>query len=141
MTTTYSTDDDVRGPCGSVLADQALVAVNTARAKLSQAATTLDAYRVEAQRQILITLRLRGILDTDISRPADLLAPEVALTIALLCESLLQHAPTRAVPNATADTFAQGAAYWRARYNVLIAAASPIDGRRGAGRSFSWDRC
>lgn len=141
MTTTYSTDDDVRGPCGSVLADQALVAVNAARAKLSQSATTIDAYRVEAQRQILIALRLRGILSTDITRPADLLAPEVALTIALLCESLLQHVATRTQTNATADTFAQGAAYWRERYAALIDAASPIDGQRGGGRSFTWDRC
>lgn len=141
MTTTYSTDADVRGPCGSVLADEALRAINAARANRSLDATTLDAYRVEAQRQILIALRLRGILDVDISRPADLLAPEVALTIALLCESLLQHTPSKGAPAATADTYAQGAAYWRARYDMLIAAAAPIDGQRGAGRSFSWDRC
>ena len=141
MTTTYSTDADVRGPCGSVLADEALRAVNAARATRSLDATTLDAYRVEAKRQILIALRLRGILDVDISRPADLLAPEVALTIALLCESLLQHVPTGRVPNATADTYAQGAAYWRERYDALYAAASPLDGQRGAGRSFRWDRC
>lgn len=140
MTTTYSTDDDVRGPCGSVLADEALAAINAARSRRSLSATTLETYRTEAQRQILIVLRLRGILETDISRPSDLLASEVALTIALLCESLLQHAPTRAVPNATADTFAQGASYWRERYETLIAAASPIDGRRGAGRSFAWNR-
>ena len=141
MTTTYSTDTDVRGPCGSVLADEALRAVNAARATRSLDATTLDAYRVEAQRQILIALRLRGILDVDITRPADLLAPEVALTIALLCESLLQHVPTGRAPNATADTYAQGAAYWREKHDKLIAAASPIDGQRGAGRSFRWDRC
>lgn len=138
---TYSTDSDVRGPCGSVLADQALAAINAARARLSQDATTLEVYRTEAQRQILIALRLRGILSEDISRPGDLLAPEVALTIALLCESLLQHVATRTAPNATADTYAQGAAYWRERYTALIAAASPIDGQRGAGRSISWDRC
>ena len=138
---TYSTDADVRGPCGSVLADEALRAVNAARATRSLDATTLDAYRVEAKRQILIALRLRGILDVDISRPADLLAPEVALTIALLCESLLQHVASPRAPAATSDTYAQGAAYWRARYDMLIAAASPIDGQRGAGRSFAWDRC
>ena len=141
MTTTFATDDDVRGPCGSLLADQALVAINAARAKLSQSATSIDTYRVEAKRQILIALRLRGIAEADISRAADLLAPEVALTIALLCESLLQHTPSRGAPNATADTFAQGAAYWRERYSALIDAASPIDGRRGEGRSFSWSRC
>ena len=53
---TYSTDADVRGPCGSVLADEALRAVNAARATRS---LDVERRRLEKQR-IVLSMTLYG---------------------------------------------------------------------------------
>lgn len=136
MTTTWSTDAQVydRSP----LAASALAAVNATLTAASQSTTTLDAYRVEAQRQILIALRAKGIYDqTQVSRGTDLQEPEVCLALALLYEAAAQRVNPR---GGAQDLFAQNAFYWRERYVPALAAAAPISGQRTAGSSFSWGR-
>lgn len=136
MTTTWSTDAQVydRSP----LAASALAGVNASLTAASQAATTLDAYRVEAQRQILIHLRSRGITDVaQITRTADLQEPEIALALALLYEAAAQRVNPR---GGTLDLFAQQAVLWRASYRESIATAAPINGVRSTGSSFTWGR-
>lgn len=135
---TTSTDAQLR--TRTHLADEALVAINVARARRAAAAptqtipaATFTEYRDEAYRLILIALRSRetAVLPEDITRPDDLIDAECAL----LCVLLFTAASSR--PD---DVFALAAVEWRARYDRAIAAASPIDGVRGVGRSFSWNR-
>lgn len=136
--TTYSTDAQVQ--LRSSFASEALAAVNAARARRSESATTLEAYRDEAKRQILVALRSRepSITAADITRPDDLIESEVCLTLALLCESATQRGQSQ--QQTTVDLFGQEAARWRERYALALAAASPVDGVRGTGRGFSWGR-
>lgn len=138
MTTTYATDAQIQ--LRSSFGSDALAAINAARARRSESATTLDAYRVEAQRQILVALRSRdpSILPEDITRPDDLIESEVCLSLALLCEAATQKGASR--DQTTVDLFGQEAARWRERYDLAIAQASPVDGIRGVGRSFAWSR-
>lgn len=138
MTATYATDAQIQ--LRSSFGSDALAAVNAARSRRSESATTLDAYRVEAQRQILVALRSRepAVLAADITRPDDLIESEVCLALALLCEAATQRGQSR--EQTTVDLFGQEAARWRERYAIAIAAASPIDGVRGVGRSFGWSR-
>ena len=90
MTTTYSTDAQVYAR--SPLAASALSAVNATLTAASQSPTTLDAYRVEAQRQILLYLRGQGITaQSQVTRPEDLQEPEIALALALLYEAAAQR--------------------------------------------------
>jgi len=136
VTTTYATDAQVydRSP----LAASALAAVNATLTAGGQSTTTLDAYRVEAKRQILIALRLKGILtEAQISRPADLQEPEICLALALLYEASAQRVNPRA---GAQDLFAQNALLWRDTYVRSLAAAAPVSGVKPAGRSFSWGR-
>lgn len=136
MTTTWSTDANVydRSP----LAASALAAVNATLTAASQSVTTLDAYRVEAQRQALIALRAKGITDTaQISRTTDLQEPEVCLALGLLYEAAAQRVNPR---SGAQDLFAQNSLLWRASYERSMAAAAPIDGIKATGNSFSWGR-
>lgn len=128
---TTSTDAQLR--TYSHLADEALVAVNARRTARSATAATLAEYRAEAYRRILIALRSRdpAILPEHITRPDDLVEAECAGILALLC------AAASSKPD---DVFALAAATWQARYEAALAAASPIDGVRGEGRSFRWSR-
>lgn len=131
---TTSTDAQLR--TRSHLADEALVAINarrTARASAGAVAATFDEYRDEAYRLILIALRSRepSIEADDITRPDDLIDAECALTLAMLFG---------AAASKPDDVFALAAAWWQARYDSALASASPIDGVRGTGRSFSWSR-
>ena len=136
MTTTYSTDAQVYAR--SPLAASALSAVNATLTAASQSPTTLDAYRVEAQRQILLYLRGQGITaQSQVTRPEDLQEPEIALALALLYEAAAQRVNPRA---GTIDIFAQNAIYWRDEYKRTIAAAAPISGVRALGKSFTWGR-
>lgn len=136
MTTTWSTDPQVydRSP----LAASALAAVNAALTAGGQSTTTLDAYRVEAQRQILIYLRNRGLNNTAlITRTTDLQEPEIALALALLYEAAAQRVNPR---QGQIDLFAQNALQWRAYYKESVAIAAPTAGIRSPGCSFSWGR-
>ncbi len=128
---TTSTDAQLR--TRTHLADEALAAVNVARTRRSATAATFTEYRDEAYRLILIALRSRepAILPADITRPDDLIDAECAM----LCVLLFTAASSK--PD---DVFALAAAEWRARYDRALAAASPIDGVRGVGRSFGWSR-
>jgi hypothetical protein len=136
MTTTWSTDAQVYAR--SPLAASALAAVNATLTVGGQATTSLNAYRVEAQRQILIALRPRGITDeTQVSRPEDLQEPEICLALALLFEASGQRVNPR---QGAQDLFAQNAILWRETYKNALAAAAPVDGVRSVGSSFSWGR-
>ena len=126
-----STDTQLR--TRTHLADEALAAVNVQRARRSATAATFDEFRDEAYRQILVDLRGREppILPEMITRPADLIAAECALTLLLLLTA------ARSKPD---DVFGLAAESWRAEYAAAIAKASPIYGVRGQGRSFVWSR-
>lgn len=128
---TTSTDAQLR--TYSHLADEALVAINARRTARSATAATLAEYRAESYRRILIALRSRepSIDAADITRPDDLVEAECAGILALMC------AAASAKPD---DLFALAATTWQARYEAALAAASPIDGVRGEGRSFRWSR-
>ena len=132
----YSTDAAVR--LRSTLAAPALASVNRARVASSLAATTIEAFRDLADAEILRRLRRRGIAAEDITRPDDLATASEAYTLTLLFEAATQRAATAASPQL--DLFAQNATAWRAEWEREIAAASPIDGRKGTGASFSWER-
>jgi len=140
--TTTATDAQVR--LRSPLADEALAAINAARARrvavdsIARPALTLESFRDEAYRQILIVLRGRDITAADITRPDDLTEPEVCLTVALLCEAASQRGVSAS--QSTADLFGQEAVRWRGYYDRSISTAAPIDGRRGTARRFSWGR-
>lgn len=146
MTTTYATDDDVylRSP----LVGAALVRVNALRAEASAAsvaaggaaiaATTVDAYRVEAQRQILALLLGRGITEGMIGNAAALLEPE-----ALLCAALLFEAASVRddAVQGQVDVFAGQGRTARAKYNNALASANPLGAStRPTGRTFTWGR-
>ena len=138
MTTTYSTDAEVR--LRSTLADPALAAVNVARARQSLAALALDDFRVSAQAEILRALRRRGIEASDITRPDDLQPAECALAVALLCEAAAQRPASSAASGAPLDVYAQNAEHWRRVYDTEVERASPIDSLKGTGRGFAWSR-
>ena len=112
---TYSTDDQLllRVP----LCVSALQRINAERAKIALGATTLLAYRTEAQRQLQDDLGARGV---DVSLIADvntLREPEVCLTAALLFEAAtVRSAPQTAQP----DVFATASIVWRDAYGVAI---------------------
>lgn len=137
---TFATDADVQ--LRAAVATTALDALNRWRAAQDPAlpAVTLADYRDAANTEIVATLRRRGITAESITRPSDLLEPEVALTAALLCEAAHMRPPTTRTTQGTPDTFAEAGAWWRARYDLLIVAASPVDGVRGVGASFTWAR-
>ena len=137
---TYASDAAVH--LRSTLAAPALAAVNRARVAASLTATTVEAFRDEAAAEILRRLRRRGIEAEDITRPTDLAPAEVAFTLTLLFEAATQRAatPPSAQLNAQVDLFDANAVAWRAEWEREIAAASPVDDRKGTGASFSWDR-
>tara|TARA_R110000868_G_scaffold187446_1_gene429971 strand:- start:318 stop:710 length:393 start_codon:yes stop_codon:yes gene_type:complete len=126
-----STDAQLR--TRSHLCDEALAAINAQRTRRSLTAATLTEFRSEAYRLILIALRSRepSIEAADITRPDDLIDAECAGTLALLFG---------AASSRSDDVFALAAAWWQARHDSALASASPIDGVRGTGRSFSWSR-
>ena len=136
MALSYSTDAQVQAR--TPLADEAVAAVNAARARRSLTARTLSDWRVDAQTEIDRVLLRRGITAEMVSRPDDLIPSEVALVLTLLCEAATQ------LPSVTAagrvDLFAQNAVFWRETYTREIEAASPILGVKGSGRSFAWSR-
>lgn len=137
MSTTWSADADVyfRAP----LVGDALTRVNSLRTRASVAVTTVDAYRVEAQRQILVALAGRGIAEADISYTAALLDPEALLAAALLFEAAAIRDDAVA---GQVDVFSAQARTYRARFNTSLAAANPLGSTlRPTGRSFSWGRC
>lgn len=136
MTTTYATDEQVK--LRSVFAAPALVAVNTARVAAGDSATTLDAYRVEAQAEVLRRLAARGIARGDINNPDGLTAAEVAFTLWLLFTAAAGRPNTRN-PGAV-DLYAQNAEVWAAAADAEMARAVPVSNTRPAGRSFSWGR-
>ena len=138
MTTTYSTDAQVYLR-GGPIAKAALDTINVWRTAMSLASVAIDDYRVEAQRQILVDLRNRGIDQSDISREDDLREPEVALTMALLCEAAQQRV-IAARGQTQPELYAQQADWWRQTYRASIEAAAPIDDVRPVGRSFEWFR-
>lgn len=134
---TTSTDAQVR--LRSTIADEAIAAVNVARARRSiTPALTLENYRDEAYRQILIDLRAKDIFPADITRPDDLIDAEASLTIALACEAASQRGQSQ--QQTTVDLFAQEALRWREMYSRAIAKASPVDGLKGHGVTFRWER-
>lgn len=135
MTTTYSTDAQVytRSP----LAGKGLARVNAERADLSLAALTLDDYRVEASRVMLLDLAAAGIALADITDTTALLDPEVCLTLALVFEAATIRQDEQQGP---VDVFAGQAKRWRAAYDATLAKARPVEGVRSVGSSFSWDR-
>lgn len=129
---TTSTDAQLR--TRSHLCDEALAAINAQRTRRSiTPAATLDEFRDEAYRLILISLRGRSpsISGEDISRPDDLIDAECACTLWLL------YTAASSRPD---DVFALNAATWHARYTSALASASPVDDTRGTGRSFGWSR-
>jgi len=128
---TTSTDAQLR--TYSHLADEALVAINARRTARSATAATLAEYRAESYRRILIALRSRepSISEADITRPDDLIEAECAGIVWLIC------AAASSKPD---DMFGLAAVTWQARYDAALSAASPIDGVRGQGRSFGWER-
>lgn len=142
MTTATDAQVRLRAP----IADEALAAINAARVRrvavdsIARAALTIEDFRDEAYRQILVALRSRepSITAADITRPDDLIEAEVCLTVALLCEATSQRGAS--ANQQTVDVFGQEAVRWRAYYVTALAAASPVDGVRGQGRSFSWGR-
>ena len=107
---------------------------------IARPALTLETYRDEAYRQILIALLSRepSITTEDITRPAALIESEVCLTVALLCEAASQKGAS--TTQQALDLFGQEALRWRSMYDRAISAASPVDGIRGTGRSFGWGR-
>lgn len=136
MSTTFCTDEDVylRAP----LAGDALARVNTLRAARSVTATTVDAYRVEARRQVLLALSARGVAESEIAVQSALLDPEAHLAAALLFEAASVR--TDAVQGMV-DVFSSQATLHRARYAESIAAAQPLgEGLLPRGRVFAWGR-
>ena len=139
MSTTYSTDDDVhmRAP----LVGKALARVNAMRADSSLSVTTLDAYRVEAQAQILLDLQARGIESSRIVNTAALRVPEAYLAAALLFEAASVRDDKGSVVNGQLDVFAAQARVTRAAYAREISTARPLGtDALGQGSSFSWER-
>lgn len=136
MTTTFSTDDQVK--LASALASSALAAVNTARAAAGDAATTLDAYRVEAQGIVHRRLAARGIAQSSINNPDGLTAAEVAFALWLLFRSVSSR-PNPRNPGAV-DIYAQNAERWAAEAETEMAAAVPFINLRPVGRGFGWGR-
>ena len=142
MTTATDAQVRLRAP----IADEALAAINAARVRrvavdaIARPALTIESYRDEAYRQILIALLSRepSITTSDITRPDALTESEVCLTVALLCEAASQKGAS--TTQQALDLFGQEALRWRAMYDRAISAASPIDGVRGTGRSFTWGR-
>ena len=135
MTTTWATDAQLVSRC--VLAPTALSAYSDAyvAALGGSAITTFDIWRVEAQRQILLALRSRGILGGDVTRAEDLRHVEIALALALLFESVAQFTGV-----ADRELYAQQSEYWRSAYERDLASAAPVDGVRPTGASFEWGR-
>lgn len=134
MTTTYSTDAQCYQT--STIARAALVAYSDAVvAAGGTSVSTLDVFRVEAQRQILARLRQKGIDQSGISRSVELQTVEAALTLALLFEAVQQWSR-----DGTEDVYARNGKYWRERYEQEYTLAAPVDGVRHTGSSFSWDR-
>jgi hypothetical protein len=136
MTTTYATDAQVyaRAP----LVGKGLERVNVELVAASQSATTLDAYRVEAKRQMLEGLLARGITEADIGNPTALQDPEACLTAALVFEAA---AIRDDAAQGQVDVFAGQAKRWRAAYEKAIASASPVaTDVRPEGSSFTWER-
>ena len=132
--TTYSTDSQVDQ--FETMARAALSAYSAAQVRLGNGAVTdYGAQRVEAQAQILRHYRQIGLLESYLSRAAELYEAELALTLALLFESVQQ-----VNRDGTGDTFAQKAAWWRTRYVAEIARAAPILNIKHTGRSFSMGR-
>lgn len=136
MTTTFATDAQVyaRAP----LVGKGLERVNVELVAASQSATTLDAYRVEAKRQILEALLARGIAEGDVGNPAALQDPEVCLAAALLFEAATIRDDAA---QGQVDVFAGQAKRWRRAYESAIAAVNPVaTDTRPEGSSFSWER-
>lgn len=133
MTTTYATDAQVK--LRAPLVVPALIAATPS----GGTAPTLDDYRVEAQRQLLLALRAKGIESTDITREDDLREPEVCLTAALVFEAACQLR-ARGQQGITPDLYASQAEFWRALYRDAIDAAAPVDGIKSEGPTFEWLR-
>lgn len=136
MTTTFATDAQVyaRAP----LVGKGLERINVELVAASQSATTLDAYRVEAKRQLLESLLARGITEGSIGNPTALQDPEVCLAAALVFEAA---AIRDDAAQGQVDVFAGQAKRWRKAYEVAIASASPVaTDTRPEGSSFTWER-
>lgn len=136
MTTTFSTDDQVK--LASVFAAPALAAVNAARAAAGDSATTLDAYRVEAQSTIYRRLATRGIAQSDVNNPTGLTAAEVAFSLWLLFRAAMSR-PNPRNPGSV-DLYAQNMELWAAEAEKEMGAAVPIVNVRPTGMSFGWER-
>lgn len=143
--TTYSTDAQVTMRCPAVVA--ALSGVNRSNAAAvsatpvqSLSTLALSDYRTEAQRQILVALRNRGIPQGSITRTDELVEPEVCLTLALVFDAatVARVQPTAGLSKA--DLYESQAAFWRDLYDEAIASAAPIDNVKGNGPTFRWDR-
>ena len=134
MTATWCTDAQMDQRCA--LARTALSAYSDALVAAGQSAVTdYDLQRVEAKRQILLTLRTRNILEGDVTRTGDLQHVELALALALLFEAVQQW-----TEQGQRELYADQARYWRAAYERDLAAAAPVDGVRPTGASFEWGR-
>lgn len=136
MTTTYSTDDDLK--LRSTLASAALATVNTARAAAGDGAITLGDYRVLAQGVVHQRLAARGIVRAAINNPDGLTAAEAALALHLLFTAAAQR-PNLRNPGAV-DLYAQNAEQWAAAAEREMAAAVPIVDMRPVASSFDWSR-
>lgn len=143
--TTYSTDTQVTMRCPAVVA--ALSGINRSNAAATGATPTqsistlsLADYRAEAQRQLLQALLARGIPSADITRPDDLVEPEVCLTVALVFEAatVARVQPTAGLSKA--DLYESQGAFWRGLYDSAISTATPIDNVKSDGPTFRWDR-
>lgn len=136
MTTTFSTDDQVK--LASVLASSALAAVNAARAAAGDSATTLDAFRVEAQLDVYQRLAARGIPSGSVNNPDGLTAAEVALTLWRLFRAAASR-PNQRNPGAV-DIYAQNAEVWAGEAETEMARSVPVLNLKPAGRGFGWGR-
>jgi hypothetical protein len=130
---TWSTDDQINATCS--LARTALSAYSDAQvAAGGSAVTTYDDWRAEAQRQIFVRLRQRGIYPEMITRASDLQTVEINLALVLLYEAVGQWDGDKP------DVYMRRAQHWRQSYERDIALASPIDNVRAPGASFEFER-
>lgn len=133
MSATYATDAQVDAT--DTLARTALSAYSVAAVdRGASAVTDYDALRVEAQRQILIDLAARGILQAEITDTSMLELVEVSLVLANLFESVGQW------NGQTPDVYVMKGQKYRARYEQLVAKVNPRFGQRPMGSSFEWFR-
>jgi len=136
MTTTFTTDEQVK--LRSPLVSAAVSAINAALVAAGDTATSLDAYRVEAQRQILEAFAAQGIVAAQVTNAEGVREAEVTLALALVFEAAMQR-PNPRNPGAV-DLYAQNAERWRVAAEAALAKARPVAYQRPHGGSFEWGR-